>query len=347
MSISVDERSRREAGRGFARPRTARHKTVWKGHAHAKPLWPLGHFNHTGRNPQLSAFWRQRRRCSCLRAKPAPCSRVATCWDLSRRRCWFTRADLPCPPAAAEQEKALQEEGKGPGLAQRRSRRPRRPATNIVATGVRGLRLLMQPRVVKQLALTAEQKREAAGGRQAVRRRAGKRSSARRRRKGNSPATASPPLISAGSGKPTKSISRRRKRSSRPSRPARSARPRWPRTPAIALPGVSPRAHPAQNDQLRRLSDEDRNRHSGALSEQSDKKLAVLTPQQRVQLRTEILEKGLPQCQGEWGIKVKGEHDPLWIYTLHPYADFSKEQVQKELSLTAAQQSKVRAILGR
>ena len=83
------------------------------------------------------------------------------------------------------------------------------------------------------------------------------------------------------------------------------------------------------------------------LTVESDKKLAVLTPQQRVRLRTEVLEKGLPQCNGEWGIKIKGERELLWIYTLLPYPDFSKEQVQKELSLTAAQRSKVHDILGR
>ena len=86
-------------------------------------------------------------------------------------------------------------------------------------------------------------------------------------------------------------------------------------------------------------------RHSSE-ARRSDKMLAVLTPQQRVLLRTKILDKALPEANGQWGINVNGGPKPLWIYPLHPYADFSDQGVQKALSLTAAQRGKVREILG-
>ncbi len=96
---------------------------------------------------------------------------------------------------------------------------------------------------------------------------------------------------------------------------------------------------------MQRLYLENTQQTSRLTKEESDKKLAVLTPQQRAQLRTEMLDKDDPS--GEWGIKIKGERGLFWIYTLLPYADFGKEEIQKELSLTAAQRAKVREILGK
>lgn len=78
-----------------------------------------------------------------------------------------------------------------------------------------------------------------------------------------------------------------------------------------------------------------------------DKTLSVLTPQQRSRLREEALGPlGPGDDLGQYFVHVKGEANPICVYSLEPYPDFTQPRVRKQLNLTAAQEQQVRDILG-
>ncbi len=80
--------------------------------------------------------------------------------------------------------------------------------------------------------------------------------------------------------------------------------------------------------------------------ETEDKMLAVLSPQQRTQLRAAVLGPLWPERYPEIAVHVAGETEPIWVPLLFPYPDFSFGSMRKALGLTAAQQARVRDILG-
>jgi Spy/CpxP family protein refolding chaperone len=216
-------------------------------------------------------------------------------------------------------------------------------AADKIATLIPGLRLLMQPRVVKQLALTAEQIRKlrAVGSQYDA---AVQKFFAEAKKEGKL------------SGDNLKSAYLRWKKEAdkkylreaeavltpeqaRTLRAATLAEDAFYGLYAWTFPGLTK----AQNDQLVRLDDEQVQQSVRRVREESDRMLAVLTPEQRVKLRT-VVENSLPTGQG--GVQVKGEPGPLWIYTMLPFSDFSDAQVQKQLSLTDAQRTQVRNLFG-
>jgi hypothetical protein len=186
---------------------------------------------------------------------------------------------------------------------------------DIVATGICGLKLLMQPRVVRQLALTSQQKE----GLRAIGAQfdsAEKIFFSEAKKEGKLSGDKLTAAFLAWKREADKKYLKEAEALLTPAqtaalRAATLAEDACFRLYPESLPGLTK----AQNDQLRRLFEEDRQQMVRRLPEESDKKLAVLTPHQRVKLRTEILETGLTQCSGQRGIKIKGEHAPLWIYT--------------------------------
>jgi beta-lactamase regulating signal transducer with metallopeptidase domain/5-hydroxyisourate hydrolase-like protein (transthyretin family) len=102
----------------------------------------------------------------------------------------------------------------------------------------------------------------------------------------------------------------------------------------------------AQSNQLQSMREayaRERKQNSQSLVEGI---LTVLTPQQRAKLRELALGPLGLDYHAVVTLQVQGADDPLCIYALDPYADFSKAEVQKELGLTAAQQNRVQVILG-
>ena len=77
-----------------------------------------------------------------------------------------------------------------------------------------------------------------------------------------------------------------------------------------------------------------------------DKAMAVLTPQQRLQLPTEALGPEGPRDATASGVVVKGEKDQMQLPSPYPYPDLSDPSVQKSLGFTAEQTKQVRAVLG-
>jgi beta-lactamase regulating signal transducer with metallopeptidase domain/Leucine-rich repeat (LRR) protein len=100
-----------------------------------------------------------------------------------------------------------------------------------------------------------------------------------------------------------------------------------------------------QSDRLLALDGESENRNKQKSEKTTEKLLAVLSPEQRFQLR----EVGLgPLSHGEHetiSVSVEGLSDPLRVITLLPYPDLSDEKTQNELQLTAEQREQVRKIL--
>ncbi len=77
-----------------------------------------------------------------------------------------------------------------------------------------------------------------------------------------------------------------------------------------------------------------------------DKTLAVLNAQQRAQLRVEALGPEGPEVHAELVVDVEGETEPVHVPSMFPYPDLSEQVVRKELGLSAIQQNRVRDILG-
>jgi autotransporter-associated beta strand protein len=78
----------------------------------------------------------------------------------------------------------------------------------------------------------------------------------------------------------------------------------------------------------------------------TDKALAILSPQQRLQLREAALGPLGPESNAYTAADVEGETKPVFVPALYPYPDFSDDAVQKQLALNATQRNQVRAILG-
>jgi Spy/CpxP family protein refolding chaperone len=102
----------------------------------------------------------------------------------------------------------------------------------------------------------------------------------------------------------------------------------------------------AQSKQLRSLRDEYWGKMKHKFREDDDRILAVLTPQQRAKLREVAIGPLGIDYEAIMTVCVEGNDDPILIYDLAPYPDFSKEDVQKELKLTAMQQAQVQELLG-
>jgi len=77
-----------------------------------------------------------------------------------------------------------------------------------------------------------------------------------------------------------------------------------------------------------------------------DKALAVLTPEQRLQLPKEALGPERPRDYTAPSVVVKGEKEPIQVPSPCPYPDLSEASEQKALGFNADQKKQVRAILG-
>lgn len=77
----------------------------------------------------------------------------------------------------------------------------------------------------------------------------------------------------------------------------------------------------------------------------TDKALAVLTPEQRLQLREQVFATSRFDNSAQRSVCVQGKESVL-VPLLCPYPDLSDQSVQRKLNLDATQQNRVREILG-
>ncbi len=101
-----------------------------------------------------------------------------------------------------------------------------------------------------------------------------------------------------------------------------------------------------QKEKLLLLQKEEMDRIQQFYQETTDKMLAVLDPAERAQLADEALGPTGPEVIDTQEIDAGGEIGKIYVPSLFPYPDFSEEQVQKQLDLTTIQQDQVRDILG-
>jgi hypothetical protein len=101
----------------------------------------------------------------------------------------------------------------------------------------------------------------------------------------------------------------------------------------------------AQSNQLRSMREACSRERKQNSQKTENGILATLTPQQRAKLRELALGPLGLDYHTVVTIHVQKADDPLCLYDLVPYADFSKAEVQKELELTVPQQNQVQAIL--
>ena len=188
-----------------------------------------------------------------------------------------------------------------------------KPDDDIVVTDIAGIELLVQRRVVKQLGLTAEEKKK-------VRAVGDDFNAARQEFFAEEKKRGKPADDSAYHHWKREADKRFLKRAEAVLTPQQAQSLRDATLAAVAcyrlmvperlLAGPNALTQ-AQNDKLRRIREEDMRQLPRRLDEESDKMLAVLTPQQRVLLRTKILDKALPEANGQWGINVNGESEAV------------------------------------
>lgn len=99
-----------------------------------------------------------------------------------------------------------------------------------------------------------------------------------------------------------------------------------------------------QEDQVRLVRDEHRRREKQNMRETAAKAMAVLSPQQQARLRGEELGPLFGRFVLPY-LNVEGQTKRVYLVSLDPYPDFSEEEVQKELGLSAAQQQQVQELL--